>query len=319
MTIALGRFSEEENDLFDIMDDWLRWDLFIFEGWSGLLLFPYAYFASGGWFIGTTFMTSWYTHGLASSYLEGCNFLTVAVSTPANSLAHSLLLLWGLEAQGDFTRWCQLGGLWTFVALHGAFGLIGFLLRQFELVRSVQLRPYNASAFYAPIVVFISIFLIYPLGQSDLFFASSFNVAAIFQFILFFQGFHNWTLNPFHMMAAAGVLGAAMLCAIHGAIVENPLFEDGDGANTLCAFNPTQAEETYLMMSALGVVGLALNLRTYDFGTQEIRAAEDPKFETFYTKNILLNEGIHAWMAAQDQPHEFLIFPKEVLPHGNAL
>ncbi|KAL4190792.1 hypothetical protein AMTRI_Chr07g77510 [Amborella trichopoda] len=250
MTIALGRFSEEENDLFDIMDDWLRWDLFIFEGWSGLLLFPYAYFASGGWFIGTTFMTSWYTHGLASSYLEGCNFLTVAVSTPANSLAHSLLLLWGLEAQGDFTRWCQLGGLWTFVALHGAFGLIGFLLRQFELVRSVQLRPYNASAFYAPIVVFISIFLIYPLGQSDLFFASSFNVAAIFQFILFFQGFHNWTLNPFHMMAAAGVLGAAMLCAIHGAIVENPLFEDGDGANTLCAFNPTQAEETYLMVLA---------------------------------------------------------------------
>ncbi|KAI3800931.1 hypothetical protein L1987_29031 [Smallanthus sonchifolius] len=30
---------------------------------------------------------------------------------------------------------------------------------------------------------------------------------------------------------------------------------------------------------------------------------EDPEFETFYTKNILLNEGIRAWMAAQDQPH----------------
>jgi photosystem II P680 reaction center D2 protein len=27
--------------------------------------------------------------------------------------------LWGPEAQGDFTRWCQLGGLWAFVALHG--------------------------------------------------------------------------------------------------------------------------------------------------------------------------------------------------------
>ncbi|KAL4347176.1 hypothetical protein GQ457_17G011170 [Hibiscus cannabinus] len=53
---------------------------------------------------GTTFVTSWYTHGLASSYLEGCNFLTAAVSTPANSLAHSLLLLWDPEAQGDFTR-----------------------------------------------------------------------------------------------------------------------------------------------------------------------------------------------------------------------
>lgn len=203
MTIALGKFTKEEKDLFDIMDDWLRRDRFVFVGWSGLLLFPCAYFALGGWFTGTTFVTSWYTHGLASSYLEGCNFLTAAVSTPANSLAHSLLLLWGPEAQGDFTRWCQLGGLWTFVALHGAFGLIGFMLRQFELARSVQLRPYNAIAFSAPIAVFVSVFLIYPLGQSGWFFAPSFGVAAIFRFILFFQGFHNWTLNPFHMMGVA--------------------------------------------------------------------------------------------------------------------
>ncbi|GKA86757.1 photosystem II D2 protein [Tanacetum coccineum] len=220
--------------------------------------------ADGGWFTGTTFVTSWYTYGLASSYLEGCNFLTAAVSTPANSLAHSLLLLWGPEAQGDFTS---------------------FMLRQFELARSVQLRPYNAIAFSGPIAVFVSVFLIYPLG------------------------FHNWTLNPFHMMGVAGVLGAALLCAIHGATVENTLFEDGDGANTFRAFNPTQAEETYSMvtanrfwsqifkMSALGVVGLALNLRAYDFVSQEIRAAKDPEFETFYTKNILLNEAL----AGRDQ------------------
>ncbi|KAL8147392.1 hypothetical protein AgCh_004923 [Apium graveolens] len=353
MTIALGKFTKEETDLFDVMDDWLRSNRFVFVGWSGLLLFSCAYFALGGWFTGTTFVTSWYTHGLASSYLEGCNFLTAAVSTPANSLAHFLLLLWGPEAQGDFTRWCQLGGLWTFVALHGAFGLIGFMLRQFKIARSVQLRPYNAIAFSGPITVFVSVFLIYPLGQSGWFFAPSFGVAAIFRFILFFQGFHNWTLNPFHMMGVAGVLGAALLCAIHGATVENTLFEDGDGAYTFRAFNPTQAEETYSMvtanrfwsqisgvafsnkcwlhffmlfvpviglwMSALGVVGMALNLHAYDFVSQEICATEDPEFDTFYTKNILLNEGIHAWMAAQDQPHENLTFPEEVLPRGNAL
>ncbi|KAK7348271.1 hypothetical protein VNO80_22822 [Phaseolus coccineus] len=246
MTIAFGKFTKDENDLFDIMDDWLWRDRFIFVGWSGLLLFPCAYFALGDWF---------------------------TVSTPANSLAHSLLLLWGPEAQEDFTRWCQLGGLGSFVALHGAFGLI---------------------------------------GQSSWFFAPSFGVAAIFRFILFFQGFHNWTLNPFYMMGVAGVLGVALLYAIHGATVENTLFEDGDGVNTLCAFNPTQAEETYpmvtvnhfwsqifgvafsnkcwlhffmllvpvtgLWMSALGVVGLALNLRAYDFVSQEIRATEDTEF-----------------------------------------
>ena len=50
MTIALGKFTKDENDLFDIMDDWLRRDRFVFVGWSGLLLFPCAYFALGGWF-----------------------------------------------------------------------------------------------------------------------------------------------------------------------------------------------------------------------------------------------------------------------------
>ena len=84
------------------------------------------------------------------------------------------------------------------------FGLIGFMLRQFELARSVQLRPYNTIAFSAPIAVFVSVLLIYPLGQSGWLFAPSFGVAVIFRFILFFQGFHNWTLNPFHMMGVAG-------------------------------------------------------------------------------------------------------------------
>lgn len=42
-------------------------------------------------------------------------------------------------------------------------------------------------------------------------------------------------------------------------------------------------------MSALWVVGLALNLRAYDFVSQKIRAAKNPEFKTFYTKNILFN------------------------------
>ncbi|XP_075088143.1 cytochrome c oxidase subunit 2-like [Nicotiana tabacum] len=37
-----------------------------------------------------------------------------------------------------------------------------------ELARSVQLRPYNAIAFSGPIAVFVSVFLIYPLGLAVL-------------------------------------------------------------------------------------------------------------------------------------------------------
>ena len=123
MTIAIG--CDEGRGSFDLLDDWLKRSLFVFSGWSGLLLFPPAYVSLGGWFTGTTFVTSWYTHGLASSYLEGCNFFTAAVSTPANRMGHSLLLLWGPEAQGDFTRWCKMGGVCAFCALHGSCGVVG--------------------------------------------------------------------------------------------------------------------------------------------------------------------------------------------------
>lgn len=337
----------------ELMDDWLKRDRFVFIGWSGLILFPCAYLCLGGWFTGTTFVTSWFTHGLASSYIEGCNFLTAAVSTPANCMGHSSLFLWGREALGSFPTWLFIGGLWTFISAHGAFGTIFFCLRQVEIARLVRIRPYNALGFLGPFIVFIPVFLIYPSGQSSWFFGPSYGVAAIFRFLLFLQGFHNWTLNPFHMMGVAGILGGALLSAIHGATVVNTLYQDGLGASTFRAFSPLQPEETYSMVtanrfwsqvfgvafsnkrwlhffmlivplagmltSAFGIIGLAFNVRSYDFVSQELKASEDPEFETFYTKNILLNDGIRLWMAVQDQPHENYQFPEEVFPRDNSL
>ena len=167
--MVASTLQQPRREWFDVLDDWLKRDRFVFVGWSGLLLFPTAYLAIGGWLTGTTFVTSWYTHGLASSYLEGANFLTAAVSTPADAMGHSLLLLWGPESQGDFVRWCQLGGLWNFVALHGAFALIGFMLRQFEISRLVGIRPYNAIAFRVllpySLLYFSSTHLDYPVGS----------------------------------------------------------------------------------------------------------------------------------------------------------
>ena len=115
------------------------------------LLFPCAFLALGGWMTGTTFVSSWYTHGIASSLSrrlqlpDGCCLYSLPTA-----LAIRCLFLWGPEAQWDFTRWCQLGGLWAFVALHGAFGLIGFMLRQFEVARLVGIRPLQRAGFFWP-------------------------------------------------------------------------------------------------------------------------------------------------------------------------
>ena len=151
--------------------------------WAGLdyLLLPTAYLAIGGWLTGTTFATSWYTHGLAVPILR--------VLISSQRLCQRLLMLWVilffysgvLRLREISSGGSNLEGLWNFVALHGAFALIGFMLRQFELSRLVGIRPYNAIAFSGPIAVFVSVFLLYPLGQSSWFFAPSFGVAAIFQ------------------------------------------------------------------------------------------------------------------------------------------
>jgi photosystem II P680 reaction center D2 protein len=41
------------------------------------------------------------------------------------------------------------------------------------------------------------------------------------------------------MMGVAGILGGALLCAIHGATVENTLFEDGDAAHFILVYTYT--------------------------------------------------------------------------------
>ena len=97
-------------------------------------------------------------------------------------MGHSLLLIWGPEAQGDIVRWFQIGGLWTFIALHGSFGVIGFCLRQFEIARLVGIRPYNAIAFSGPIAVFVTVFLVYPLRSSKLVLRSKFWCCSNFPF-----------------------------------------------------------------------------------------------------------------------------------------
>ncbi|MEM8807697.1 MAG: photosystem II D2 protein (photosystem q(a) protein), partial [Cyanobacteria bacterium P01_G01_bin.38] len=46
MTIAMGR-TQSGGGWFDVLDDWLKRDRFVFVGWSGLLLFPCAFLAIG--------------------------------------------------------------------------------------------------------------------------------------------------------------------------------------------------------------------------------------------------------------------------------
>ena len=103
--MTTSTLQQQRRGWFDVLDDWVKRDRFVFIGWSGLLLLPPAYLAFGGWLTGTTFATSWYTHALVSSYFEGANFLAVALSTPADAVGQSLSLLGGQRELGEIVRW----------------------------------------------------------------------------------------------------------------------------------------------------------------------------------------------------------------------
>ena len=93
---------------------------------------------------------------------------------PRRSMGHSLLFLWGPEANWDFTRWCQIGGLWNFTAFHGAIGLMGFMLRQIEVARLwvyVLIMPLH---FLRPSPFFCRHLFNLSLGQSSWFFWTQF-------------------------------------------------------------------------------------------------------------------------------------------------
>jgi photosystem II P680 reaction center D2 protein len=105
-------------------------------------------------------------HTLATSYLEGCN-LTAAVSTPANSMGHSLLLYGVLKHKVILHVGAKLWPL-GIRCFTWCFWFNRFCLRQFEIARLVGIRPYNAIAFSGPIAVFVSVFLFIPIRTSKL-------------------------------------------------------------------------------------------------------------------------------------------------------
>ena len=94
----------------------LKRDRFVFVGWSGLLLFPTAYLAIGGWLTGTTFATSWYTHGACKVPIWRVQTFLLRQFLLQQILWVILFCFSGvLRLQGDFVRWIQLGGLWSFL------------------------------------------------------------------------------------------------------------------------------------------------------------------------------------------------------------
>jgi photosystem II P680 reaction center D2 protein len=142
------------------------------------------------------------------------------------------------------------------------------------------------------------------------------------------------------MMGVAGILGGA-----HATVQRLKIhYSKMVMLRTHSVPTPTQSEETYSMVrfwsqifgvafsnkrwlhffmlfvpvtSSVGMISIKLTCLWLHLS--RIKSSWRSRIWNILHKNILLNEGIRMWMAAQDQPHENYIFPEEVLPRGNAL
>ena len=101
---------------FDVLDDWLKRDRFVFVGWSGLLLFPTAYLAIPGYLLALPLLR----RGTPTVSQVVTLRVLIFFYMP---LSQRLLMLWVilfyfgvLSLQGDFVcAGSNLGDSWAFV------------------------------------------------------------------------------------------------------------------------------------------------------------------------------------------------------------
>jgi len=123
-------------------------DVSFLWAWVRPAAVPTAYLGPGRLADRTTFTTSGRPTGIAAA-TGRLHFSRQAVSHPADANVHCFCCS-GARKPG---RFCALGAAAVALLISwrctGAFSLIGFMLRQFEIARWWGIPPYNADCFSA--------------------------------------------------------------------------------------------------------------------------------------------------------------------------
>ncbi|MCA1991736.1 MAG: Photosystem Q(B) protein 1, partial [Coleofasciculus sp. S288] len=112
------------------------------------------------------------------------------------------------------------------------------------------MRPWIAVAFSAPVAAATAVLLVYPIGQGSFSEGLPLGISGTFHFMLAFQANHNILMHPLHQLGVAGVLGGAMLSAIHGSLVSSSLIQETTNSESEAAgYKFGQPEVTYNLLA----------------------------------------------------------------------
>ncbi|MEL6552943.1 MAG: photosystem II q(b) protein [Cyanobacteria bacterium J06621_11] len=196
----------------------------IYIGWFGVLAIPTLSTAAIVFVLAIVAAPAVDMNGtgqmIAGSLLDGNNLITAAVVPTSAAIGLHFYPIW--EA-ASLDEWLINGGPYQLIVLHFIIGIISYQDREWELSYRLGMRPWISLAFTAPVAATVSVLLVYPVGQGGFASGMPLGISGTFTFMMQFQADHNILASPLHQMGVIGVLGGAMLCAVHGSLVTSTL------------------------------------------------------------------------------------------------
>ena len=191
------------------------------------------------------------------SILSGNNPITAAVVPTSAAIGLHFYPLWQATSVAE---WLYNGGPYQLIVFHFLIGIWSYLGRQWELSYRLGMRPWITVAFSAPVAAATAVLLVYPIGQGSFSEGMPLGISGTFHFMLALQAQHNVLMHPFHMLGVAGVLGGALLSALHGSLVTASLVrETSELESPNEGYHFGQQEATYnLLAGHVGFMGRLL-------------------------------------------------------------
>ncbi|MEH1912299.1 MAG: photosystem II q(b) protein [Nostoc sp.] len=225
----------------------------LYIGWFGILMIPTILTAATVFIIAFIAAPPVDMGGMGSpisgSLFDGNNIISAAVVPTSAAIGLHFYPIW--EA-ASFDEWLYSGGPYQMIVLHFLISIICYQDREWELSYRLGMRPWISLAFTAPVAAAISVFLIYPIGQGSFSAGMPLGISGTFNFMLQFQADHNILMSPLHQLGVIGVLGGAMLSAMHGSLVTSTLIrtKESDSESINTGYKLGQKHPTYNFGSA---------------------------------------------------------------------
>jgi photosystem II P680 reaction center D1 protein len=232
-TRALRSPSEISFELLSVWERFCEWvtstDNRIYIGWFGVLAIPTLATATIVFVLAIIAAPAVDMDGtgqmVSGSLLDGNNLITAAVVPTSAAIGLHFYPIW--EA-ASLDEWLMNGGPYQLIVLHFIIGIISYQDREWELSYRLRMRPWISLAFTAPVAASVSVLLVYPVGQGGFASGMPLGISGTFTFMMQFQADHNILANPLHQMGVVGVLGGALLCAVHGSLVTSAVCRPAD-------------------------------------------------------------------------------------------